>query len=508
MFKPRDNKTFRYSIILFNGLSSLVIIGFFLITSAYFTNNQTALAAKSQEKNGTWVVYTTTHGLPSNTVWGGVAIDNSGQVWAGFENGSLNYPLPSNELVSRLDGNTWVNYNLLGCRIQPFVAAEEVYAGSYCPGPQSGAAAGLSWYVEDSWITFTNTDGLSGHYLRAIAPEGNTLVWVASGTNLASYPYINLLNHKGTATKADDEWTVYDLNVSKIEAISIDPDGNRWFGTSGQGIYVLSADNSSWTVYPPSIISGADDIAFDDAGNVWVSHGRDGSHFDGTNWTHYPTREDMIEANFEAIMNSLNRSRVNPVGTVGLWAIEEPAGVWIMRRNALNTPLGVGFYDGTNWTVYSDTNSALKSNDIHGIAVDTEKNVWIGTRATFPGFEGGLYKFVPEPDFSVEIIPNTLFVASGQNAFAHIPLILHRGWITSATLSVIGLPPGANATFNPNPATPTTQVTLIITTTTTSFGVYPITISATAGGLTQTASATLHIVPKVYRYYLPIIQND
>lgn len=504
---------FRPGTCLLGGLSGMAAVALCLLALSTFPGQPGTAVAVSWSDDGVWTTYTTAHGLPSNTVWGGVAVDDGGRLWAGFENGqwSDEDPLPLNELVSRLNGDTWFNYELRGCRVLPLVAAEEVYAGTYCPGPPSGAGGGLSWFfedpgVEDTWVTFASTDGMAGSYVRAVAPEGESRVWVSSGYNLhCCFNHVNLLDHRGTVTKADDEWTVYDLGPTNVDAIAIGPDGNRWFGTSGEGVRVLSADGSSWITYTSAVISGANDIAFDAMGNTWFARGGEVTRFNGVIWTDYDSREEAIEANYEAIMTSLNRNEVQGILSPGLWAIEEPAGVWIIREIIGEPQEGVGFYDGSTWTIYDYENSPLDSTQIFGIAVDQQRNVWFGTQKSYPNSEGGLHKFMPWPDFSLDATPGALLIEPGQVATIDVAVSRLRGWVPTATLSILSLPPATSATFSANPVTPTAQVWLTITTTlATPLGIYPLTVMATGADITRTTTITLGVVAEVYRDYFPI----
>jgi hypothetical protein len=397
-----QNLLLRVIVGLSTGTLGLISITLCLITLSAFAKEQATVAANLQVGEGAWTTYTVTHGLPSNTVWGGITVDDSGGVWAGFENGDWNDPLPSNELVSQLDGANWLNYELPGCRVRPLGAAENVYVGTYCPGPPSGSGGGLSAFIENTWVTFTPTDGMMGTYVSAIAPEGNTKVWVASGDNIFCYGYVNLLDHKGTADKVDDEWTLYTFGLCGIYAIAVDPQGNRWFGTS-DGVRVLLADNVTWVIYSSDLIEFATDIAFDEMGNTWFARNDEVTRFNGDSWLHYGSREEAIENNFAAIMASIDSDQVNPHVLPGLWIVEEPAGVWIIRP--LSDGGGVGFYDGQTWTIYNQEDSALGSNDVRGIAIDQQSNIWIGTRAGLPPAEGGLSKFTPLPKIHRSYLP-------------------------------------------------------------------------------------------------------
>jgi hypothetical protein len=462
---------------------------------------------------GTWISYTVSEGLPSNDVGGGVAVDDSGLVWAGFNNGDWAYPLPTNTLISRLDGTNWINYELLGCAAAPLVAAAQVYAGTLCGGPPSNAGGGLSWFSSAGWINFTPADGMAGSYVTAIAPEGNNRVWIAAGYNDIVHPYINLLNHKDTPSKVDDQWTVYDLSlrsINNVSSIAIDPAGNRWFGTD-KGVLVLSADGTTWMTYTANLVNYAGDIAFDATGNIWFASGQKVTRFDGHTWTYYNSREEAIQANYAAIMTSFNRNRVNPVYSYGLWAIEPDAGVWIMRSDPSGGTAGIGFYDGKSWTIYTRQNSGLGSDShVTGIAVDHQGNVWIGTEYTYMAGDGGVDEFMPTPNFSVNVSPRLVMIEPGETATANILVSHLRGWVSTTTLSITGIPPATAVILSSNPLTPTARSALSISTTmTTAFGTYPITITAAGAAMTRTTVTTVLVVPKVYRYYWPVIfQNS
>lgn len=482
-----------------------LVLAFALLTTLLLLHHRIAAALPASD-NGVWMTYTITDGLPSDSVWGGVVIDGAGSAWAGFENGEWEYPLPHNYLVSQFTNGKWISHVLPGCRVQPLVAAEQVYIGSYCPGPPSSAGGGLSWFSDNTWVNFTPADGLAGTYVNAIAPEGKTRVWLTSGDNLYFYTHLNMLDHKGTATKVDDVWTVYELGMY-FYSIAIDQAGNRWFGTN-DGVRVLSADGNTWITCTTSGFGSVTDIAFDALGNTWLAGWQKVARFDGHSWTQYDSREEAIEANYNAIMTSLNRNTVNPTYLPGLWAIEGRAGVWIIRWDSTcGCSSGVGFYDGNTWTVYTTTNSGLGSDtNIHGIAVDKQGRVWFGTSATYPYGQGGVNTFTPPPSFAVAVAPNISLIEPGETAIVGITFPHVRGWVPTATLNVASLPPYTLAAFDSNPASTTADAVLNITTTlNTPFVTWPLTITAIGAETTHTATVTLLVLPEVSRHYLPAI---
>jgi hypothetical protein len=495
----------KQSICLMSGILGLAAI---VIVLSLLTALQPApvVRALPMTSDGTWIRYTVANGLPSNSVGGGVAVDNAGQVWAGFNNGDWDYPLPTNTLISRFDGTQWFNYDLLGCAAAPIAAERQVYAGTLCGGPHSGSGGGLSWLSSAGWVNFAPEDGLLGDYVSAIAPEGDNRVWIAAGYNDIASPYINLLDHKGTPSKTDDEWTVYDLSlrsISQIYSIAVDPAGKRWFGTN-KGVLVLSADGTTWLTYTGNLLNFVGDIAFDSTGNTWfVSLYNTVTRFDGHTWTYYNSREEAIQANYAAIMASFNRNRVNPAYWNGLWAIEPDGGVWIIRSYPNGGgSVGVGFYDGNAWTIYlgNDIN-------VHGIAIDHQGNIWIGTRDYYTG---GVDEFIPTPNFSVSATSSAFMLEPGEIATTDILVSHLRGWVPTTTLSIAGVPTATSVLLSSTPLTPTARSTLSIATTIdTVFGIYPITITATSAAMARTTMLTLLVVPKVYRYYWPIIfQNS
>jgi hypothetical protein len=487
----------------FIALAGIVVILIFLPASLRGT------LAMPLDNDGTWISYTVSDGLPSNNVGGGVAVDDSGYVWAGFNNGDWVYPLPTNTLISRFDGTNWINYELRGCVAAPIAAKAQVYAGTLCGGPHAGAGGGLSWLSSAGWVNFLPTDGMSGTYVSAIAPEGENRVWMAAGYNDLFHPYINVLDHKGTPSKADDQWIVYDLtlrSISNVSSIAIDPTGNRWFGTD-KGVLVLLADGATWITYTTTSVNYASDIAFDTSGNTWFVAGQRVSRFDGQTWTSYPSREDAIQANYAAIMTSIDRNEVPPVPGYGLWAIEPDAGVWIIRADSSGVTDGVGFYDGKSWTIYTMQNSGLGSDEyIRGIGIDHQGNVWIGTIYAYLAGNGGVDEFIPTPNFSISVSLPLVMIAPGETATTEALVSHLRGWVPTATLSITNVPPSAAAIFETTTLTPTSHTMLNISTTVaTPLGTYPLTITAAGVAMTHTAIVTMLVVPRVYRYYWPII---
>lgn len=96
------------------------------------------------------------------------------------------------------------------------------------------------------------------------------------------------------------------------------------------------------------------------------------------------------------------------------------------------------------------------------------------------------------PSFSLSASPTSQRVAPGDTATYAIAIAASGGFADPVTLSVAGLPAGASASFDPNPAT--TSSTLSVTTAaTTPVGDYPLTVTGTGGGLTRTTTVSLSV---------------
>ena len=86
----------------------------------------------------------------------------------------------------------------------------------------------------------------------------------------------------------------------------------------------------------------------------------------------------------------------------------------------------------------------------------------------------------PPPDFTIEVEPDSQDVQASFSVDFDVILASLYGFASPCTLTVSGLPPGAVASFDPNPATPTdTSVMSITTMRTTPPGTYYLTVTAT-----------------------------
>lgn len=132
------------------------------------------------------------------------------------------------------------------------------------------------------------------------------------------------------------------------------------------------------------------------------------------------------------------------------------------------------------------------------------------------GTSGGGGGAAAGSSFALAVTPGSNSVAAGQTATYTATLTTTNGFSSPVTLSASGLPAGATAAFSPTPVTPSTggaTSTLTVTTTAppttgdlngtirsartrqsgtqTPPGTYTITVSATGGGATKTATVQL-----------------
>jgi kumamolisin len=100
------------------------------------------------------------------------------------------------------------------------------------------------------------------------------------------------------------------------------------------------------------------------------------------------------------------------------------------------------------------------------------------------------------PSFSISASPSTVSVQQGSSGSSSITTTAVGGFSSAVTLSASGQPPGVTVSFGTNPiAAPgsgTSAVTLVVASTVVA-GTYPITITGSGGGVTQTTTISLTV---------------
>src|SRR5205807_3620281 len=90
-------------------------------------------------------------------------------------------------------------------------------------------------------------------------------------------------------------------------------------------------------------------------------------------------------------------------------------------------------------------------------------------------------------DFTLSASPSSQTVAPGGSTSYGVTISPTGGFSGQVTLSVSGLPSGANGSFTPNPATASSTLS-VTTSTTTPTGAYTVTTTGVSGGLTHTTT--------------------
>jgi ligand-binding sensor domain-containing protein len=304
-----------------------------------------------------WTVYNTSNsGLPYNYVFA-IAIDGQGNKWIGTSSG-----------LAKFDGVTWTIFALSNSGLPSnWVTSIAIDGQNKWIGTWDGGLAkfdGVNWTVYN-----TSNSGLPHNWVTAIAVDRQGNKWIGTyGGGLAKFDGVN--------------WTVYNTSNSGLPhnfifSIAIDGQGNKWIGTDGLGL--AKFDGVNWTVYNTSN-SGLPHnwvyaIAVDRQGNKWIVTGSGLAKFDGVNWTVYNTSNSGLPSN-----------------SIGSIVFDDSNNVWIGTSQYWNGSSliggGLAKFDGVNWTVYNTSNSGLPSNNISAIAIDRQRNIWVGTDRGLAKFDG------------------------------------------------------------------------------------------------------------------------
>ena len=186
----------------------------------------------SNKIDDTWQIFTTSMGLSNNRVLT-ICINSTGGKWFGTYGGGVSY-LNDNGTPTNTADDTWTTFTTIDGLISNDIKAIGIDAfggkwfctagGGVCYLDDGGTPSEKG---DDSWIVFSESDGLQSDWIDAIAIDGLGNKWLGAS-------YISLLDDNGTPlNKGDDTVSIFDSNSPPmyVQTIEIDASDAKWFGS-------------------------------------------------------------------------------------------------------------------------------------------------------------------------------------------------------------------------------------------------------------------------------------
>lgn len=241
-----------------------------------------------------------------------------------------------------------------------------------------------------SWLNYNVSHGLANNYVQAILIDKNGTKWFGTyGGGLTKFDGVN--------------WITYTVNdglvCDYVRSIKVDTLGNLWIGTDGG---ISKFDGTNWLNF--TTFDGLSNnlvyaIEIDKEGNKWFATNKGVSMFNDINWTIYTTDNGLVNNIVTALeIDALNNKwfgtwgggiskfdgnnwvSYNQANYVNTIKVENNGDIWV------GTATGLKKFDGNCWTNYSAINDSIP-NGVYAIASDFSGDKWFGTIA------GGVYKF-------------------------------------------------------------------------------------------------------------------
>ena len=280
-----------------------------------------------------------------------IRIVNNEEIWVGTLDNGLQFFNGQNYTVFNTDnspipGNR-VNDIILDSKNRKYIATNK----------------GLAIYDDKSWTIYTSDNSnLPGNTVISLVVEEQGRIWYGTNAGVVMDLFGKVFNSSNSGLPGD-----------QILDMFIDPEGIIWFATENG---IANYDGSTWTshisgtgILPPGAVKA---IEIDKNNNLWASFiiGSDGALmvFDGTEWKLIETENNIFQA-------------------VGVYDIisTEKGEVWFGTHHK-----GLMKYDGNKFEHFLNENCDIPINQILSLAVDSDNNVWLGSRK-------GLTKVVSYP---------------------------------------------------------------------------------------------------------------
>lgn len=295
---------------------------------------------------------------------------DSGKIFAGTNSGVYVY-----------ESGIWTQVNMTGLTNGNLNSVIIETSGNIWAGTEGN---GISVYANSYWTNF-KIDGPPGNIFNKIAIEENGKIWCSNWSGGCS-------SFDGTDWKEFQD-ILYSLFGRRpiMATVSLDFEGNVWFGSWGDGLYKLDPQGN-WSRYDSSnselrpyaghpLNTVVSDVVVDMAGVKWMANwegveGRCVVALQNNLWTPHLS-SDGIKSN---LINSL---------------YAEGGHLWICSRDA-----GLGFldYKGTpgdksddSIHYYDDIEGHLSGRDVRAARFDLKGKLWVGTNAGLDQWDPEIY---------------------------------------------------------------------------------------------------------------------
>lgn len=284
-----------------------------------------------------WVTFTIIDGLANNWIRA-IAVDASGTKWIGTWGGGLSY---FNDNGTPTDKN------------------------------------------DDTWVTFTTSDGLADNYIFAVTIESSGGKWI--GTDY----HLSYLDDKGTPTvQTDDTWTTFTkldgCADQSIYSIEIDTSGRKWIGTlSGLSFFddygtPTSKADDTWITFSTSDgLAGeiVGDISIDTSGAKWLGTQSGISYLDDHGTPTNKADDTIVIFTMDDGLAYLEPSYSVAIDSTGNKWFGTPFRSDLCCLNDNGTPTNKS---DDKWTTYTSSDGLI-GGDIQAIVTDSSGGKWIGS---------------------------------------------------------------------------------------------------------------------------------